>query len=255
MMFAFTILCLSFFVSMINAGPLTKRVIFNPHITSPNANTVWPVGTKQTVTWETADIPPDSQLTRTDGRVVLGHLGSTGGLNLQSDNLAANFKLRDGKVQITVPNVPLRNDYIIVLFGDSGNSSPGFAITSGGAASSTSSTAVAQNATGSTVISTPIPITGSTITGGSSGTTTPTLTTDNSTPTSTTPVSTGTSNGTTSQSSQTQSTSTQPASTQSSSTSASNSPQTTSSAWGSHRLDSSTLLTISIMSLALMLVI
>ncbi|KAG6853571.1 hypothetical protein C0991_003167 [Blastosporella zonata] len=92
----------------------------------------------------TDNIPPDSQLTDPNGLVVLGHLGSTGGLNLDLDNpLAQNFKLRAGEVQITVPSVPPRDDYIIVLFGDSGNSSPAFAITriTGGSNSTTSASA------------------------------------------------------------------------------------------------------------------
>ncbi|KAF5369117.1 hypothetical protein D9615_010420 [Tricholomella constricta] len=142
MMFAFTILCVSFFVSLVHAIPLSTRDVFSPHITSPDENTIWPVGTKQMVTWETKDIPPDSQLTNPNGKVVLGHLGPTGGLNLQLDNpLAQNFKLRVGKVEITVPSVAPRDDYIIVLFGDSGNASPAFIITgiTGGSNSTTSS--------------------------------------------------------------------------------------------------------------------
>ena len=59
--------------------------------------------------------------------------------------LAQNFKLRDGSVDITVPNLPPRTDYLIVckfiskmliisvyifaVMGDSGNTSPQFAIT------------------------------------------------------------------------------------------------------------------------------
>ncbi|KAG5652820.1 hypothetical protein H0H81_003536 [Sphagnurus paluster] len=184
MMFALTILCLSFILSLVHASPLSARDVFSPQITSPNANTIWPVGTKQMVTWETDKIPPDSQLTNPNGRVVLGHLGPTGGLNLQLDNpLAQNFKLRVGQVQITVPSVTPRDDYIIVLFGDSGNASPAFAITriTGGLElNSTSSSNTSRPATTSTSssatsvptpITEPIPITGTTITGGESSTT------------------------------------------------------------------------------------
>ncbi|KAF5382661.1 hypothetical protein D9615_003034 [Tricholomella constricta] len=175
MMFALTILCVSFLVSLVHASPLYMRDVFSPHITSPDENTVWPVGTKQTVTWETKDIPPDSQLTNPNGKVVLGHLGPTGGLNLQLESpLAQNFKLRVGQIEITVPSVPPRDDYIIVLFGDSGNASPAFAITriTGGSNSTTSAqpttTPQSSSATSSvpTPITEPIPITGTTITGG-----------------------------------------------------------------------------------------
>jgi len=190
MMFAFTILCVSFLVSLVHAGPLTMRDVFSPHITSPDAKSVWPVGTTQTVTWETKDIPPDSQLTNPNGKVVLGHLGPTGGLNLQLDNpLAQDFKLRLGQVQITVPTVPPRDDYIIVLFGDSGNASPAFAITriTGGSNSTTTgssqpiATSYTASATSSvlTSITDPVPITGSTITGGIQPSTTVDLSSSN----------------------------------------------------------------------------
>jgi hypothetical protein len=74
--------------------------------------------------------------------------------------LATNFKLTDGQVQITVPNVPTRRDYIVVgefllfrhrlavqpafleVFGDSGNASPQFTIDAAPApVTSTTSTA------------------------------------------------------------------------------------------------------------------
>ncbi|GLB45478.1 hypothetical protein LshimejAT787_2300380 [Lyophyllum shimeji] len=160
------------------------RDVFSPHITSPNEKSVWPVGTKQTVTWETDNIPPDSQLTNPNGKVVLGHLGPTGGLNLMLDNpLAQDFKLRVGQVEITVPDVPPRSDYIVVLFGDSGNASPAFAITSiTGGGNSTTTTGSSQTTRSSsttssvsTPITQPIPITGSTITGGDQPSTTVSL--------------------------------------------------------------------------------
>lgn len=66
MMFAFTVLCFSFFLSLVHASPLTKRDVFNPHITSPDANTEWPVGTQQTVTWyDLFLINPSPTLTHT----------------------------------------------------------------------------------------------------------------------------------------------------------------------------------------------
>ncbi|TFK39038.1 hypothetical protein BDQ12DRAFT_604579, partial [Crucibulum laeve] len=167
-MLAFTTLCLSFFLSIAHAFPLAQltslaqRDVFVPRITSPNADTVWPVGTKQTVTWDISNIP--KQITNPIGKVILGHM--------ENDNnpLAQNFNLTAGKVQITVPDVPPRDDYIIVLFGDSGNSSPSFVITriTGGSSSSATGTATTiRAASSSALITTPIPITGSEITGGS----------------------------------------------------------------------------------------
>ncbi|KAF9465754.1 hypothetical protein BDZ94DRAFT_1159402 [Collybia nuda] len=231
------------------------RDVFNPHITNPDANTEWPVGSKQTVTWETADIPPDSQLTRPDGKILLGHLGPVGGMNLDFDHpLAQGFKLRDGKVQITVPDVAPRDDYIIILMGDSGNASPSFAITritNGGGNSSSSisktqapsstqtSTPAAPSPTpsstgtddpnnavaspsgtdapssASSTLSLPVPITGTVITGGVSS--------DSSTPSGSAPGPESSSAG------------------------------STSSAWSTRYLDSTKTFTIGIMSLTLML--
>ncbi|KAG6889810.1 hypothetical protein C0992_003925 [Termitomyces sp. T32_za158] len=190
-MLALMILCISYFFSYVHASPLMMRDVFSPHITSPNETTVWPVGTQQTVTWETDNIPPDSQLTDPNGKVVLGHLGPTGGLNLDIDHpLAQNFKLRVGHVQITVPSVPPRDDYIIVLFGDSGNTSPTFAITriTDGSNSTTSTTKPFTTTTAniqhssSAIMSTlssmtePVPSIGTTTTGRDSAATTPTIT-------------------------------------------------------------------------------
>ncbi|KAL4265390.1 Ser-Thr-rich glycosyl-phosphatidyl-inositol-anchored membrane family-domain-containing protein [Pleurotus pulmonarius] len=165
MMIAFTILCLFFVSSLVGAIPVEQRDVFNPPITSPDANTVWRVGDKVNVTWDTTDIPPDSQITNPIGRVVLGFETSES-LNLMVDSpLAQGFLLKNGQVSITVPNVPPRNNYIVVVFGDSGNTSPQFRIT-GGAGNATSSSA-ARTSTESPSVTAPIPISGTTITGGS----------------------------------------------------------------------------------------
>ncbi|KAG9227753.1 hypothetical protein CCMSSC00406_0000601 [Pleurotus cornucopiae] len=116
-------------------------------------------------TRDTTDIPPDSQITNPIGRVVLGFETSES-LNLMIDSpLAQGFLLKDGQVSITVPNVPPRNNYIVVVFGDSGNTSPQFRIT-GGAGNGTSSSAT-RSPTESPSVTAPIPISGTAITGGS----------------------------------------------------------------------------------------
>ena len=49
--------------------------------------------------------------------------------------LAEDFNLDDGEVEVTLPSdVATRDDYIIVLFGDSGNKSDRFSITGTAAA-------------------------------------------------------------------------------------------------------------------------
>jgi len=99
-----------------------------PPITSPVAGQVWTIGSQQTVTWETDFIPSfaDSQT----GILDLGTIDpSTGNENLNTtDHLADSFLLTDGAITITVPDVTPGDDYILVLFGDSGNRSPAFTI-------------------------------------------------------------------------------------------------------------------------------
>jgi hypothetical protein len=63
--------------------------------------------------------------------VLLGHLNEdgSGGENLDVANpLAQGFKLAAGTVTFPVPKVTPNDNYIVVLFGDSGNASPKFTI-------------------------------------------------------------------------------------------------------------------------------
>jgi len=121
-MFPLMSLCLFFFLSAVSAAPLDSRTVFAPVITSPSAGTVWIVGKVETVTWNATGIP-----TGVTGKIVLGFLTSESE-NLSKDDLASGFNLADGKVDITVPSVATRTNYIIALFGDSGNISPKFTI-------------------------------------------------------------------------------------------------------------------------------
>ncbi|KAH8994345.1 hypothetical protein EDB86DRAFT_1268906 [Lactarius hatsudake] len=118
----------------VQAVPLVKRIVVSPQITSPSASTTWNVGDKVTVTWETSSIPPPGNLT---GQLLLGFL-TLEGENLDIDHpLAQDIPLSTGSVQITVPNVPVGANYIVVLFGDSGNASPQFTITGGSSTTTT----------------------------------------------------------------------------------------------------------------------
>ncbi|KAK0221761.1 hypothetical protein IW262DRAFT_1482009 [Armillaria fumosa] len=170
MMYAHALLLL--FSGFVHALPLISRDVISPPITSPTAGAIWTVGQTITVTWNTTVIPPASQVTNPIGKIVLGHQANNS-LNLDLDHpLASNFQLTDGQVDITVPDVEPRDDYIIVLFGDSGNTSPEFTIQQ--AAPSRSSGAPASSSSASSLtslISTPIPITGTEITGGTSSNT------------------------------------------------------------------------------------
>ncbi|CDO69843.1 hypothetical protein BN946_scf184884.g2 [Trametes cinnabarina] len=103
-------------------------IVFRPHITSPKAGDVWPIGSNQTVTWDTSDIPEEAR--NQTGLILLGYLvGDDTDEHLGvNDPLAYNFPITAGSAQVTVPAVKTRDDYVIVLFGDSGNTSPKFTI-------------------------------------------------------------------------------------------------------------------------------
>ncbi|KAI0061492.1 hypothetical protein BV25DRAFT_1826628 [Artomyces pyxidatus] len=154
-----------YLVAFVHAAPLVKRIVVSPHITSPSASTVWNVGDKVTVTWDTSTIPEPKNFT---GSLVLG-FETPNSENLDAANpLATGFLLTDGQVDITVPNVPSKTTYIVVLFGDSGNASPEFTITGGSVSPSTPITS------GSAVTS---PIAPPTSTASESSTTAPTSST------------------------------------------------------------------------------
>ncbi|KAF7299605.1 hypothetical protein HMN09_00965900 [Mycena chlorophos] len=120
-------LCLTIFLSLVSSAlamPLLgSRTVYDPPITTPNAQTVWKAGNATGI--------PDG----VTGMLQLGFLTSDSE-NL-STILATGFNLSDEKVQITIPDVVTRTNYILVLFGDSGNASPEFTIQ--GSASSSSS--------------------------------------------------------------------------------------------------------------------
>ncbi|KAJ7134795.1 hypothetical protein C8R44DRAFT_697636 [Mycena epipterygia] len=142
-------LCLVFFLfSFIHAAPLDPRTVFAPPILSPTAKSVWTVGAVETVTWNASGIPAG-----VTGMIKLGFLTS------ESENLsvtlASGFNLTDEKVNITVPAVVTRTNYIIVLFGDSGNASPEFTIQGLSAPASASGTTSASPPTGTSSINTP----------------------------------------------------------------------------------------------------
>ncbi|KAF7299612.1 hypothetical protein HMN09_00966600 [Mycena chlorophos] len=121
-------------------GP-QELIVVSPQITSPKAGDVWPAGSTQTCTWKTNNIPPAAA--GQYGALMLGHVTeytASDGTKQENENIdmqhpmAMNFRLMDGNVTFVVPSTtPPRNDYRLVLFGDSGNLSPPFAITTAAA--------------------------------------------------------------------------------------------------------------------------
>ncbi|KAI9449834.1 hypothetical protein F5148DRAFT_624021 [Russula earlei] len=127
-MFLFTnIVIYAILVQVVHALPLDERIVIAPHITSPNADTVWTPGSDELVTWDTSIIPPNGNFT---GTLFLG-FQTAGSENLDvAHPLADGFSLRDGSVHVTCPTVSAGNNYIVVLMGDSGNTSPQFTVAS-----------------------------------------------------------------------------------------------------------------------------
>jgi len=116
-----------------NATPVhvakrTELIVVSPSITSPSLGDTWPVGSAQNVTWDTTEIPQIAK--NYTGTLMLGYYDS----DSQSEHLnythplAHGFLLTAGSQNVTVPDVLPRDTYIVVLLGDSGNSSPQFSI-------------------------------------------------------------------------------------------------------------------------------
>ncbi|KAL1948362.1 hypothetical protein VTO73DRAFT_12437 [Trametes versicolor] len=93
----------------VSASP---TVVVRPPITAPKAGDVWTVGTTQTITWNTTEIPASAG--NPIGGVLLGYL-EDGQQHLDTESpLAEGFLLTAGSVEVTVPQVAARDDYIVV---------------------------------------------------------------------------------------------------------------------------------------------
>jgi len=105
----------------------SELIVVTPAITQPSPGTTWLVGTTQNIMWDTSNIPPSGK--NNHGVILLGFNNGTGSENLNiSHPLASNFLLTNGIQNVTVPNVPAKTTYFVVLIGDSGNKSPQFTI-------------------------------------------------------------------------------------------------------------------------------
>jgi len=122
------LLCVLALAQAVPMNPV--RLVISPHINSSTKSTVWRCGDRVTVKWDTSMIPAEGNF---PGMLVLGHLeGDSEYLDIDQP-LAQDFPLSAGSVEFTVPDVNLvGSDYIVVLFGDSGDrhASPQFTIKS-----------------------------------------------------------------------------------------------------------------------------
>ncbi|KAF8904109.1 hypothetical protein CPB84DRAFT_1745939 [Gymnopilus junonius] len=112
-------------LSLVSGAPvdLSLRDVFVPPVVLPNRESVWKVGSQQTVKWDVSD--PPKQITNTKAKIILV---TNGVLNFDHP-LADNLDVLSGITQVTVPNVDAGNDYQILVFGDSGNTGDFFTIT------------------------------------------------------------------------------------------------------------------------------
>lgn len=119
----------AFLLAFTTAAPVhpVELLAWSPTILTPTQFTVWPRGSIQSVTWATNNIP-EEKLNST-GLLLLGYMANDSeNLDIQHP-LAVNFPIINGEVTFTVPeNATTCVNAIVVLFGDSGNASPEFAI-------------------------------------------------------------------------------------------------------------------------------
>ncbi|KAI0086237.1 hypothetical protein BDY19DRAFT_895338 [Irpex rosettiformis] len=101
----------------VSAAPVEHpaRDVWTPKILYPRAGTVWYSGQRHNVTWDLSTKP--AQITNNDGAFILLRSGE-----IETPVVVGHgFKLTDGRVEVTVPDVMTRDDFSLVLFGDSGN--------------------------------------------------------------------------------------------------------------------------------------
>ncbi|TFK52472.1 hypothetical protein OE88DRAFT_1698300, partial [Heliocybe sulcata] len=107
-----------------------ELIVYSPTITSPKAGAIWTANTTETVKWDVSDIPAEKE--NSTGLLLLGYLENNSENLDIAHPLATDFPIKSGTVNFTVPaNLAKRDDYIVVLFGDSGNKSPSFTIKGG----------------------------------------------------------------------------------------------------------------------------
>ncbi|KAH9168462.1 hypothetical protein EDB89DRAFT_2073897 [Lactarius sanguifluus] len=125
------VLSVSTIATPIHVAERSELIVVSPEVTSPTEGAIWPIGSKQPVTWDTSKIPPSGQ--NNTGRILLGYFqDDDDSEHLDWEHpLAHGFLLTAGCQNITVPKVPPKDTYFIALFGDSGNLSPKISIVNG----------------------------------------------------------------------------------------------------------------------------
>ncbi|KAH9028349.1 hypothetical protein EDB85DRAFT_1892527 [Lactarius pseudohatsudake] len=120
------VLAVSTTATPVHVAERGELIVVSPTVTSPTENATWPILSQQLVTWDTSKIPPSGR--NNIGRILLGYLEDNDPSEHLYWELASGFLITVGFQNVTVPNVPPQNNYVIALFGDSGNLSPEFSI-------------------------------------------------------------------------------------------------------------------------------
>ncbi|KAH9890003.1 hypothetical protein C8Q73DRAFT_653065 [Cubamyces lactineus] len=124
-----------FSLAILSVSPLSSVLAahvpraVSPFITEPNAISVWPLGSVQTVEW--CVITDGLDLDDVEGTVLLGYVQTDGNVTLWKDQpLAENVALSDGVVNVRCPlNLPTTLRYhLLAVLGDESNISPIFEI-------------------------------------------------------------------------------------------------------------------------------
>ncbi|KAK1227796.1 hypothetical protein PQX77_009171 [Marasmius sp. AFHP31] len=106
---------LAFFAASSAASPLEARKnldVWSPKILQPDASTIWVVGKKFNVTWDTSDAP--KQISNGAAVQLRNATGPTPENDSSFIKPFRSFNLTDGWVEITVPEVSAGTDYRIV---------------------------------------------------------------------------------------------------------------------------------------------
>ncbi|KAI0338927.1 hypothetical protein BDW22DRAFT_1348078 [Trametopsis cervina] len=145
--FAFSSLLATAFAAPFAANVADKRDVVAPPVTSPIFTSVWVVGHTYKVTWDTSGLPPPANITNLKAEVILGSVDNNGQKRLNfTSPLAQGFLITAGSVDVVVPSVP-SGRYFVVLFGDSGDDSQTFTITSDSTSASASPSTPASSPT------------------------------------------------------------------------------------------------------------
>jgi hypothetical protein len=102
---------------------------YEPTVLGPPEGAIWPVGSNQSVIWDTSNIPSGAE--NNTLLIVLGHFDEAdpGSENLDlAHPLAQDIPITKGIQNVTVPDVPYRTTYFVVVFGDSGDRSANITI-------------------------------------------------------------------------------------------------------------------------------